>query len=188
MLPDFATMARVRLPEIEPGALADGIAFHHETDRVFHRLKRFRSQESWTLKHMLDCGLRRGPARGVAHVGVELSLDGALVTSMDAHEMYLAAIATARTTAIAWESDESVASFASLAERLFELGVPTDYSDPSIVADRLVRIMKPRPLLRLTDEETPILHDAMPQVHKRVDEDAAAIMNDMRHELSARPR
>ncbi len=184
MLPDFATMARIRLPEVAPGALADGIAYHHETDRVFHRLERFRKQESWTLGHMLSSGLRRGPARGVAHVGVELSLDGALVSSTDAHDTYLNAIGMAQQSRLAWKSQESEARFAMLITRLLEIGVPSDYRDPRIVADRLVRIMKPRPLLRLTEEETPILHDAMPAVHKRVDDEADAIMRDMQAALS----
>jgi hypothetical protein len=183
MLPDFASMAGIRLPEVPPGALADGIAFHHETDRVFHRLKRFRGQESWTLAHMLGRGLRRGPARGVAHVGVELSLDGALVASTESHAGYLAAITAALSMHLEWESQGDEARLIQLAERLLELGVPKGYSDPQIVADRLIRIMKPRPLLRLTEHETPILHDAMPEVHLRVEEEAGAIMADMRAQL-----
>tara|TARA_R110002096_G_scaffold435826_2_gene663503 strand:- start:16142 stop:16705 length:564 start_codon:yes stop_codon:yes gene_type:complete len=184
MLPDFAGMAGIRLPKaVASGALADGIAFHHESDRVFHRLRRFREQESWTLTHMLERGLRRGPARGIAHVGVELSIDGALVTSNDSHALYLGAVNAARTLDLPWESAESEVRFRKLASRLFEFGIPKGYADPQVVADRLVRIMQPRPLLRLTEDEAPILHDAMPSVHLRVGEETAAIMMDMRAQL-----
>lgn len=185
MLPDFATMACVRLPEVAPGLLARGIAFHHAGDREFHRLRRFREHESWTLKHLLGRGLRRGPARGVAHVGVELSLDGALVALSDAHELYLGAISSAREADIAWGDQESALRFATLISRLAEIGIPSGYADPQVVADRLIRIMQPRPLLRLSDEETPILRESMSVVHKRVDEASGIIMSELRSALAS---
>lgn len=179
MLPDFATMANVQLPPVCPGALADGIAFHHHSDKIFHEHPHFRSLESWTFRTMREGGLRRGPAKGVAHVGVELSLDGALVTSSDAHQLYEAAIVEAQSKRIPWQSGESETRFSTLIERLFELGVPMDYSDPKIVAERLVRIMKPRPLLRLSDAEIPILYDVIGSVHKKVGINAQALMLSM---------
>lgn len=185
MLPDFATMARVRLPEVAPGGLAHGIAFHHAGDREFHRLRLFREQESWTLEHLLERGLRRGPAKGVAHVGVELSLDGALVAVSDAHELYLGAIAAAGEADIDWGDQESASRFGTLVSRLAELGVPSGYADPQVVADRLIRIMEPRSLLRLSDEEAPILRESMPAVHKRVDKASARIMSELRSALAS---
>ncbi len=183
MLPDFATMARIRLPEVHLGALADGVSFHHTSDRAFHRLRRFRDEEAWTLAHLLTAGLRRGPARGIAHVGVELSLDGALVQSSDVHNVYVGAIAHAHHCRIEWEDEASAERFAQLARRLGDFGVPRGYRDPSTVADRLVRILRPRPLLRLSDEETPILHSALPVVHERVHAASESIMSDLRREL-----
>lgn len=179
MLPDFATMANVRLPALGPGALADGVAFHHHSDKIFHEHPRFRSLESWTFRTMRDGGLRRGPARGVAHVGVELSLDGALVTSSEAHQLYEAAIAEAQNHRLRWESGESEARFTTLIERLIQIGVPMDYSKPTIVAERLVRIMKPRPLLRLSETDIPILYDVIGEVHKKVGSCAQALMLEM---------
>ena len=183
MLPDFASMAGLRLPAVSDGALGEGVAFHHQSDRVFHRLRGFREQESWTLLHMLESGLRRGPARGVAHVGVELSLDGALVADRDAHALYLSAVETAREVSIAWSNAHEQERFAALIERLSEFGVPSGYRDPSIVADRLVRIMKPRPLLRLTETETSLLHAAVPSMHLRVELEAESLMLELRGQL-----
>ena len=105
------------------------------------------------------------------------------MTSNDSHALYLDAINAARTLELSWESAESEVRFGTLASRLFELGVPKGYADPQVVADRLVRIMQPRPLLRLTEDEAPILHEAMPTVHLRVAEETAAIMTDMRAQL-----
>jgi hypothetical protein len=64
-----------------------------------------------------------------------------------------------------------------------EFGVPSGYRDPSIVADRLVRIMKPRPLLRLTEPEASLLHAAVPSMHLRVEHEAEALMLELRKQL-----
>ncbi len=183
MLPDFATMARVKLPEVDAGALADGINFHHESDRVFHRLERFREHESWTLEHLLGKGLRRGPARGVAHVGVELCLDGALVADSKLQRQYDSAIETASSLTLSWADQDEAGRFSLLIRRLAEFGAPIGYSDPQIVSDRLVRILEPRPLLRLHDEEAPILREALPEVHERVCQSADELMDDLRRQL-----
>ncbi len=183
MLPDFANMAGLRLPDLAHETVAKGVNFHHHSDREFHRLRRFRDQESWTLKHMLEHGLRRGPARGVAHVGVELSLDGALVASKEGHDLYRAAVVFAAEHALDWANAEDAERFETLMERLLAMGVPDGYRDPQIVSDRLIRILKPRPLLRLTAEEAPILYKAVPQMHTRIDDEALQLMSELRREL-----
>lgn len=183
MLPDFASMAGLRLPNVGSGAVAEGIEFHHTSDRAFHRLRRFRDHESWTLKLMLESGLRRGPSRGVAHVGVELSLDGALVASPEAHSLYESALVAARELSLPWDHSEHASRFTTMIKRLSSFGVPDGYRDPGIVAERLVRIMKPRPLLRLTEEEAPLLHGAVPRMHRRVELEATEMMAELRTQL-----
>lgn len=183
MLPDFASMIRMRLPDVQDTQIAEGVEFHHHTDRVFHRLKRFRNQESWTLEHMLEHGLRRGPARGVAHVGVELSLDGALVASPAGHDLYRSALQIARDLELDWEGPESAGRFSTLIDRLSSFDVPDGYRDPVIVAERLVRIMEPRPLLRLSEHEAEILRNAIVDVHARVDDESSLLMTELKERL-----
>lgn len=181
MLPDFANMAGFRLAPNQPDSVARGIEFHHHSDKAFHRLPSFRNHERWTLQHLLAAGLRRGPARGVAHVGVELCLDGALLGQADA--LYLRALACATTASLRWRAPEEAEVFATLIARLREIGVPQGYADPSVVSQRLVRIFGPRPLLAFQDQERALLDRAMPLVHRRVGEDSRAIMQSLQRAL-----
>ncbi len=181
MLPDFANMASFRLAEEQPGELGKGVAFHHSSDKAFHGLRNFRGLEKWTLAHLLEIGLRRGPARGVAHVGVELCLDGALIGQAD--QVYLDALACAAEAPLRWSNDADAAAFGVLIGRLQEIGVPHGYRDPSVVSQRLVRIFAPRPLLALDEGEPALLQEAMPTVHGRVCDDAEEVMLALRQAL-----
>lgn len=184
MLPDFASMLRARLPRQESAVLARGVKFHHRSDRVFHALDEFRAQESWTLQHMLSAGLRRGPARGVAHVGVELCLDGALVGNPSADRLYTQALEYALHSPPTFEDAETSTRFQGLATRLVEHGLPTDYRDPQVVGERLLRILKPRPLLRLASNEEALLMAAVEPLHRRVGAKADTIMQSLARLLS----
>jgi hypothetical protein len=181
MLPDFASMASFRLQPDQVGTIAEGVAYHHHSDKAFHGLAAFREQERWTLEHLLSAGLRRGPARGVAHVGVELCLDGALIGRADA--LYLSALDAAQGAPLRWESPGDGDNFSRLITRLREIGVPHGYNDPSVVTKRLIQIFGPRPLLALQEEETPLLLDAMPAVHKRVADASEKVMSGLRAKL-----
>src|SRR5690606_22101883 len=79
MLPDFATMSRARLAEASDVEVAGGIALHHETDRVFHHLPAVLALMRELDERLERAGCARGPRRAVAHIGVELLLDGVLV-------------------------------------------------------------------------------------------------------------
>jgi hypothetical protein len=171
-------MARLRLAPEQVDAIAEGTDFHHHCDRHFHGLAAFRAHEGWTLQHMLSAGLRRGPARGVAHVGVELCLDGALIGQADA--LYLRALEAADAQAISWNEPQEAQRFRRLIARLREIGVPRGYQDPDVVTQRLLRILTPRPLLALEGGEPTLLQGAMPEVHSRVGADARSIMSALR--------
>jgi hypothetical protein len=178
MLPDFANMAKLRPIAEQRGSVGGGVEFHHHSDKVFHRLEGFRDLERWTLKHLLDRGLRRGPSRGVAHVGVELCLDGALVGRAD--QAYLGALACAADAHMQWSAPEHAGSFATLIERLSEIGIPHGYGDPEVLCYRLGRIFEPRPLLALNEADTAILSEAMPGIQARVHGASDSIMAALR--------
>ena len=61
MLPDFATMLGIRLPDQPSGELRDGIEFHHHSDKLFHGLDDFRREEQHAFRYWRERGLRRGP-------------------------------------------------------------------------------------------------------------------------------
>src|SRR5258708_1440822 len=81
MLPDFAGMIRARLDDPAPPAteLARGVELHHATDAAFHRMPATLALMRELDDRLLGGGCARGPRRAVAHVGVELLLDGVLV-------------------------------------------------------------------------------------------------------------
>ena len=178
MLPDFWNMASFKLAPDQPEAIARGIKFHHHSDKAFHGLSGFRDHERWTLEHLLSAGVRRGPARGVAHVGVELCLDGALIGQAD--DLYLAALDFAQNASLRFREQEQSTAFEMLIARLREVGVPHGYNDPSIVSQRLVRIFSPRRLLALDKSDEALLNQEMPKVHRRVSEGSEDIMQSLR--------
>ena len=80
MLPDFATMSGARLAEAHDDAgVTLGIALHHRTDGAFHHLPPVLALMRELDDRLERAGCARGPRRAVAHIGVELLLDGVLV-------------------------------------------------------------------------------------------------------------
>ena len=184
MLPDFATMAQVSLLP-QTGRYSEGVIFHHLGDRVFHRLPEFREQEKWALQFLLEAGLRKGPARAVAHVGVELILDGALVGDSPNDKLYQDALEQAAAHPPAFNDAMATLRFTKLITRLREIGPPIGYRDPSILARTMGKILKPRPLLRLSPEDSAILSDVMAPLHRRVWASSAGIMDAMKAALGS---
>jgi hypothetical protein len=145
MLPDFAGMCGARLDEPDDIEVAAGIALHHATDGVFHTLAPVVAlmRELDDRLARLDCA--RGPRRAVAHIGIELLLDGVLVDDPAYRASYLAGIAC--DNAASWRDDDGPARFAMLLSRLRTYGVPDDLRDPQAITSRLARVLGGRPLL-----------------------------------------
>ena len=89
MLPDFAHMIGERLDRLEDDGLRCGERHHRKTDEAFHRAASFRTLVRDATSVLTRGGLERGPARGAAHVGIELLFDGAPVGDVRADAPYL---------------------------------------------------------------------------------------------------
>jgi hypothetical protein len=163
MLPDFASMLRVRPPRVVSDALADGVHFHHATDDAFHGAESFLEFSHQASRFLLAHGLSRGSARAVAHVGVELVLDGALAHENAASEAYLSAIDAALTISVAsrikWEADEQEARFQHLCHNLRSRGAARSDASPELVAERLRNILAHRPRLALDEAGQSVVRD-----------------------------
>lgn len=180
MLPDLASMCGARLREAEPRALAEGVAFHHRTDALFHGLPAFVSTCAAAREELEADGVERGVAMAAAHVGIELLLDGVWLDEPAVDRAYLAAIAhTERVPdeALTWRRPEHASRFAGLCERLRAWGSPTGYRDPEEVGRRLVRILSRRPrltprpgdearLIRWARRARPQLEDVAPTIRR----------------------
>ena len=162
MLPDFASMLRVRPPLLTLPAVQAGLHFHHLTDDAFHGSHSFLEFSGQASSFLRSQGLSRGSARAVAHVGVELLLDAALVTDR-ANEAYLSAIECALTTRVTdhieWQSSDGRARFTHLCHSLATRGAVRADTSPGLIAERLRNILASRPRLALDDAGQSVVRD-----------------------------
>jgi hypothetical protein len=155
MLPDLAAIARVRLSRPE-GELGDGVAFHHACDEAFHESEWFHGANRALRDALLEAGVDSGPARACSHAGVEMLLDGRLVTddTVDAGaRAVLDSVSTCPPALAALAPDNARAVWV---ERLQMIGSsldPARYRDPRFVAERLQRMTSGRRRIELRVEQ-----------------------------------
>jgi hypothetical protein len=187
MLPDFATMIGARPPTTTHAGLEAGMRFHYRTDEVFHRSAGFveltRSAFAWLLAR----GVARGPARAVAHVGVELLLDAELSRDEPVRRAYLAAVESGAPLVLGrhlrWPSRRDPDGFDTLRERLLARGVAADEPDPTVVAQRLRRALGARPRLALDDGTELVARDWIVAARPDVAARAAALARELAQRL-----
>lgn len=182
MLPDFATMAGGKLASAQAhDDVAAGIALHHRTDAVFHDLAPVHA-----LMRELDARLEayacaRGPRLAVAHVGIELLLDGVLVDDVALRAAYAAAIAD--DAPVAWARDADAARFDVLRGRLRTFGVPDDLRAVDGIVYRLQRVLGGRPRLAPSAADLDAIARALAEQQARVTIAADAIVRGLRAAL-----
>jgi hypothetical protein len=177
MAPDLLPLCgAVAERETSPKVAAGG-AHHLAVDARFHANPAFTTMQIWASGAMVRAGLPRGAARGAAHVGIELFLDGALAGETRAREAYARSIAHADTTGtpFVWRDEQSSARWHALVQRLRGGGIPDLYRDPDFVADRLIGALARRPRLALTGDGPTILRGFLPTLAARVMAEAPAL-------------
>ncbi|HTQ04277.1 MAG TPA: hypothetical protein VMI54_10490 [Polyangiaceae bacterium] len=156
MLPDFCGMLGFRAPDAVPGRLGAGVRFHHVTDHAFHARSEFQRLNRDACADLDARGVRRGTARAVAHVGVELLLDAELAEDDAARARYLAALEAGHDLELfarAPFASDDAARLERLARALAERGVAKRPSSASVV-ERLERALRARPKLAIAVEDT----------------------------------
>jgi hypothetical protein len=181
MLPDFATMCRSRLDAPTDPAVAAGIALHHATDAAFHRLPAFTGLMRELDERLDRSGCARGPRRAVAHIGVELLLDGVLVDEPAYRDSYLAGLGH-DPAGVRWRDPE--ARFPVLLARLRDHGVPDDLRQPHAIAVRLHRMLAHRPLLAPNAADLAAIRVALVDHKPRVEVAADTVLRGLRASLS----
>lgn len=137
-----------RHPEV-----AAGVVCHLRADAAFHDSEGFRALWLAGTGTLRERGLPRGPARGVAHVGIELLLDGVLVDDAAVGALYEGALHAGADpdlrSALDWSHEDGDARWGRLQTHLVSEGVPRAYRDAAIVAERVARALASRPRLAL---------------------------------------
>jgi hypothetical protein len=188
MLPDFAAMLRVRPPHTLSAALSAGVQFHHATDRVFHEATAFLEISRTAFRWLSEHGLGKGGARAVAHIGVEILLDGALATADEpGAEAYLRALehaSDARVSGqIAWDVP-TAARFVNLCHTLLARGVSREEPAAELVAARVRRALDGRPRLALDDAGQSVVRDWVTLARASIVARAPGIIFELEQRLS----
>lgn len=167
MLPDFGVMCGARIASGGSAHVDTGIALHHATDAVFHHAPAvsalFRDAEA----RLEARGVRRGPMRAAAHVGVELLLDGVLLDDPCHRDAYLAGVAH-DPALLVWREEGDAARFATLLGRLRSYGLPEDLRRPRAAAERIFRMLAGRRLLAPEANERTAIADVLEEIAPRV--------------------
>jgi hypothetical protein len=196
MLPDFACMLRLRPPRSVLAGVAEGLRFHHRTDEAFHGSRSFLELSGQASSFLRSRGLARGSARAVAHVGVELLLDTALVTA-SANEAYLSAIECGLTERIRdhidWQSADGDERFQHLCHNLAKRGAVAADTSAELIAERLRNILASRPRLALDDAGQSVVRDWAMSARPVIVSGASSLLSEVELRLSsinlgARPR
>jgi len=169
MLPDLAAMAGLRVQGTDAVNLGEGMRQHHESDHAFHVCDAFATLTRDGAHDLQVAGLRRGPARAAAHVGIELLLDGWLVAEQPPSPTYRHALGRAASCAdtVRWRGPAGD-SWQRLCSRISANGVTEGYRDPDEVARRTIRTLHRRPRLALTECERAPLARWLREVRLRV--------------------
>ncbi|HKP60106.1 MAG TPA: hypothetical protein VJV78_25450 [Polyangiales bacterium] len=155
MLPDLASMIGVRVAHAGDSELARGIDLHHATDSAFHAAPVFTGLCASAISSLCDQGVGRGTARAVAHVGVELLLDGALSGDAPERALYAAALASAAdgglSQGLTLAPPHELPRLSAGLARLAASELPEAYRDAAFVVDRLRVILARRPRLAMAE-------------------------------------
>ena len=165
MLPDFVSMAGLRLEAVEGDApLERGVAFHHQCDDAFHSAPIFVDMMERAREQLEQWGMPSGPAMAIGHVGVELLLDGHLVEQRGVSPEYRAALDSAAEVDVllrfhGLDRAQGRSRWRILCERLRAAPVPESYRESAFVADRLIKILSSRPRLAVPFGREGLVYD-----------------------------
>jgi len=177
MAPDLLPMCGAIAAEPTCAKVRAGQAHHVVADARFHGTQAFTTLTAWAARTLIEAGVSRGPARGAAHVAIELFLDGVLAEDGAACAAYRRSLAEADAaqSPFLWADDSSRGRWRALVVRLRAGTVPDDYREADFVADRVIGVLGRRPRLALAPPEAMKLRAFLPQLKRRVSLEADAL-------------
>ncbi len=185
MLPDFATMSGGRLDGCEHDTLRTGVAYHHRTDAVFHSTPTFIDLCRRSAERLEREGVRWGTARAVAHVGIELFLDGWLLrhTPPGVPLQYRRALERGHPDdlgrCLRWRPTATQSRFEALRRRLLDYGLPDEIGEPEVVYARLDRVLEGRPRLRIKTHAAAAVRTELDRMCPELEDRADVLMEEV---------
>jgi hypothetical protein len=179
MLPDFLGMLRLGRPTVTDAWLERGVAFHHRSDEAFHDLPPFLKLSRAAFAWLSERGMPRGPARAVAHVGIEMLLDEPLAEDARARAAYRAALGLPLERLLVLppgEAERLTALRLALRDRARGARNPT----AELVAERLRRTLAGRPRLETDDAGQALLGQWVAHTRPLVVAEAPEILGRLR--------
>lgn len=161
MLPDFVSMLKARMPSCVEREITSGIAFHHVTDEVFHRTRTFAALSHQAFSRLLGRNVRRGTARAVAHVGIEILIDTTLRHDRTLVACYRAALEAGGRSELgrylAWEHASALEEWEHLRRLLIDRSLAPPDTGAAALTKRLARALEGRPRLELIEGDRPAI-------------------------------
>lgn len=191
MLPDFATMIGERVPPVRDLRLEAGVAFHHDTDRVFHGSAAFRELEMSARRELRALGVSRPSALAIGHIGVEILIDARLTVDDAAVDGYLTALAAGKALGehVGWPTADGRTRWETLRKMLVQRGVTRGTADPGAVTFRVARALSSRPRLRLDPGAEPLVKRWVEGAGPRIADRVPALLSEVASglDVSIRP-
>ncbi len=185
MLPDFVGMLGLKRPQVSEAWLQRGVDFHHATDHAFHDLPSFHALSREAFTWLSARRLPRGPARAVAHIGIEMLLDEAIADDALVRESYRAALAVPLPELLVFVGDEDASRLASLTRVLTERApLSATPPPPALLAERIRRTLAHRPRLATDDQGQALLAAWVEATRPAVSREAPQLFSDLRAQLA----
>lgn len=162
--------------------VAAGIDLHHATDAVFHQLAPVTALMRELDQRLERGGCARGPRRAVAHIGVELLIDGVLLDVADYRDAYILGLEYEAPLTYRDEGDD--VRLDALMTRLRAYGVPEDLRRPEAIMQRLARMLAHRPLLAPSPQDLSVIAIALVEHKPRIEIATDTVMRALRAGLA----
>jgi hypothetical protein len=188
MLPDFVGMLRLGKPHVTDEALERGVSFHHRTDHAFHDLPSFQQLSRQTFAWLTQSSLPRGPARAVAHVGIEMLLDEVMARDAAAREAYLLALSVPLNQALSFDAPGDFERLETLRRNLSERAATQLGTTAEVVALRIRRTLEGRPRLATDDAGERLLREWVAVARPWVAAEAPRLLASLRAVLADQAR
>jgi len=182
-LPDIASIGGFRLTGSSDNAdVTVGIAAHHKTDRLFHGHRWFLDLNRDIRAELVGLGVGRGPARAVAHVGVELLLDGHLLAQSAGAQMNSTAFGVLHeihSDVASLVVDKDQDQWLRYLNKFTDRRAPINLGDPAAVAERLWMILSRRPRLMLDSNHINVVTRSLQAVKPHIDATAEDLVDEL---------